>query len=143
MKALFHSLIVCSLFAFLPGMAIASDQDDATRAAKEILVSLHAKQFEKLWNTQTSPYFSKNLTKDSFLANLTMGRAQIGSLVESKFIDMSYSQIDPATGFKGEIYGFNFLTTYSSGKFYERVVVVKDTDGKFRLAGLWGTAASK
>jgi hypothetical protein len=123
--------------------AIAADQDEATKAAKDILASIQKQQFEKLWNTQTSEFFKSKMTKDSFIANLTLGRQQIGAPTETKFIDMAYTQIDPSTGFKGEIYAFNYLTTYSVGKFYERIVVVKEKDGKFRLSGLWGAPAQK
>ena len=90
-----------------------------------------------------SEFFRSKMTKNSFLANMTMGRQQIGAWTESKFIDMAYSQIDPASGTKGEIYAFNYLSTYTAGKFYERVVVIKEKDGKFRLAGLFGSPAPK
>jgi hypothetical protein len=81
--------------------------------------------------------------KDSFLANITMGRQQLGSPGEFKFVDMAYTQSDPTTGMKGEIYAFNYLTSYSAGKFYERIVVIKEKDGRFRLAGMWGAPAPK
>jgi hypothetical protein len=131
-------LLATSLFVALPFSAHAGDQDDALKAAKEILSSLQQKKFETLWNNQTGEFFKSKTTKDSFIANLTIGRLQLGTPSESKFIEMVYAQSDPATGFKGEIYTFIYLNKYSSGKFYERIVVVKEKDGKFRLSGLWG-----
>jgi Protein of unknown function (DUF4019) len=136
-------LLLSLLLTLVFGVAMAADQDDAAKAAKEILESIRNKQFEKLWNFQTSEFFKSKVTKDSFIANLTLGRQQLGSPGESKFIDMAYSQIDPSTGFKGEIYAFNYLNSYSAGKFYERIVVVKEKDRKFRLSGLWGAPAPK
>ena len=50
---------------------------------------------------------------------------------------MVYSQEDKESGFKGEIYGFNFLNKYENGKFYERIVVIKEEDGMFRISGIW------
>lgn len=123
--------------------SFAGDREDAEKAAKQILVSLQSKKYEVLWNTQMSEFFRSKMTKDSFLANMTMGRLQLGAATDSKFIDMAYSQVDPATGTKGEIYAFNYLNTYPAGKFYERIVVIKEKDGIFRLAGLWGSPAPK
>jgi len=134
-------LLAIALFAASSLPAIAGDQDDALKAAKEILTSLQQKKFETLWNNQTGEFFKSKTTKDSFIANLTMGRQQFGTPGESKFVDMAYAQSDPTTGYKGEIYAFNYLNTYAVGKFYERIVVVKEKDGKFRLSGLWGAPA--
>lgn len=120
----------------------AADQDEATKAAREILASLHDKQFEKLWNSQTSDFFKSKVTKDSFFADLTIVGRQLGSPGESKFINMAYSP-DPSSELTGEIYSFNFLNSYSAGKFYEQIIVVKEKDGKFRLAGLWRVPAPK
>lgn len=134
-------LLAISLYVALSLPAVAGDQDDALKAAKQILTSLQQKKFETLWNNQTGEFFKSKTTKDSFIANLTIGRQQFGAPGESKFVDMAYAQSDPATGYKGEIYAFNYLNTYAVGKFYERIVVVKEKDGKFRLSGLWGAPA--
>lgn len=136
---LFFLLICFSVSASLQ----AADKDDAINASKNILNLLRSKQYEKLWNLQTSEAFKKNMTKNSFLANMTMGRQQLGELSESKLVDMAYSQKDPASGMEGEIYAFNYLNTYTNGNVYERIVVLKEKDGLFRLAGVWGAPAAK
>jgi hypothetical protein len=142
MKKLFISLLILISVALAASTSFAGDREDAEKAAKQILTSLQSKKYEVLWNTQMSEFFRSKMTKDSFLANMTMGRQQLGTVTDSKFIDMAYSQVDPATGTKGEIYAFNYLNTYSVGKFYERIVVIKEKDGIFRLAGLWGSPAA-
>ncbi len=137
-------LFVATMLVLHWGSTVAADQDDAKKAASEILASLHTAQYTKLWDTQTSEFFKSKLTRDSFLANMTMGRQQLGTPTGNpKFIDMAYSQSDPSSGFKGEIYAFNYLSSYTVGNFYERVVVVKEQDGKFRMSGLWGSPAPK
>ncbi len=120
---------------------MATDQDEALKASRDILTSIQQKQYEKLWKSQVSQFFKSKITKDSFIANLTLGRQQLGAPGESKFIDITYAQTDPATGYKGEIYSFNYLDTYAAGKFYERIVVIKEQDGKFRLSGIWSAPA--
>jgi len=122
---------------------LAGDQEEAAKAAREILMSIQQRQFEKLWDTQTSTFFKEKMTRDSFMANLSLGRQQLGAPGESKFVDMAYSQFDSTTEYRGEIYAFNYLNTYSAGKFYERIVVIKEPDGKFRLSGLWGSPGPK
>jgi hypothetical protein len=120
-----------------------TDQEDATKAAAEILTSIHEQKFEKLWTTQTSEWYKSKVTKESFIANLTLGRQPLGLPQDIKFIDMAYAKMDASTGYQGDIYAFNYLTTYAVGKFYERVVVIKEKDGAFRLSGLWGAPAPK
>lgn len=142
-KKLLH-LFVATMLALSWGLSIAADQDDAKKAASEILTLLRSGQYTELWETQTSTFFKSKLTKDSFLANMAMGRQQLGNPTgDPKFIDMAYSKSDPSSGFKGEIYAFNYLSSYAAGSFYERVVVVKEQDGKFRMSGVWGAPAPK
>ncbi len=136
-RLLFFSCLILSFSA----VSWAADQDEAVKASKDILTSIQQKQFEKLWNTQMSKWFKTKVTKESFIANLTLGRQQFGTPGESKYIDMAYSKTDQSTGYQGEIYAFNYLNTYTAGKFYERIVVIKEDDGKFRLAGLFGAQA--
>ncbi len=136
-KVLSKSILVFILITYQYSI-FADDQSDATNAAHKIVNLLQNKQYETLWDSKMSAFFKSTVTKDSFLANMTLGRSQLGEAVESKFIDMAYSQTDPATGIEGEIYAFNFLNTYSFTKAYERIVVIKEDDGEFRLAGLWG-----
>ena len=83
-------------FAVLAASSVfAGDREDADKAAKAVLTSLQNKNYEGVWNNQMSEFFRSKMTKDSFLANMTIGRQQLGTLTESKFIDMAYSQIDP------------------------------------------------
>ena len=142
-KLLLNIISSMYLFISLTTSVMASDQDDALKSSKNILTALQKKEFEMLWDNHTSEFFKSKTTKQSFLANLTMGRQQLGVADKSEFVDMAYAQTDAATGYKGEIYAFNYLNTYSAGKFYERIVVIKEKDGKFRLAGLWGSPAQK
>lgn len=130
-----------SISLVMPSMA--DDHDDALKVANEIFENIRKLSFEVLWNDQTSDIFKSSTSKDSFLENLAMARQPLGQAADSEFIDMSYAQTDPATGYKGEIYAFNYLNTYAAGKYYERIVVVKEKDGKFRFAGLWGSPVSK
>jgi hypothetical protein len=90
-----------SLLLFVSTSLHAAEQDDAEKAAKEILASLANQSFQMLWDTQTSKLFKDKITKDSFLANMSLGRAQLGKLSESKLIDSAFSESDPPTGFKG------------------------------------------
>ena len=65
MKAVLFKLFLCAVLTLVPGLSSAADQDDAAKAAKEILASLRDKQFETLWNSQTSEFF-KSLKSAEF-----------------------------------------------------------------------------
>lgn len=151
MKAILANIVFGAWLIVLPGLAAGqdtarrepADETNAKRASQEILASLRQNQFDRLWDRQTSQFYKSRVTKQSFIANLTIGRAQFGSPGQSEFVDESYSQTDPSTGFRGEIYAFNYLNSYSVGRFYQRIVVVKENDGKFRLAGLRGAPANR
>jgi hypothetical protein len=122
---------------------MADDHDDALKAANAILGNIQKLSFEVLWNDQTSDVFKSSTTKDSYIVNLANARQPLGQAADSEFIDMTYAQTDPTTGYKGEIYAFNYLNTYAAGRYYERIVLVKEKDGKFRFAGLWASPVSK
>jgi hypothetical protein len=144
MNAWLLRFFVTWLLMLASWQSFATDQDDARKAASGILTSLRSGHYSKLWDSQTSAFFKSKLTRDSFLANMTIGRQQLGAPIgDPKFVDMAYSQSDPSTGFKGEIYAFNYLSSYAAGNFYERVVVVKEQDGHFRMSGLWGSPVPK
>jgi hypothetical protein len=119
------------------GSALAADVDDALNAAKVIRKAIQEKKYEDVWNTRVSKAFQSKTSKDAFVTNLQLGRQQVGNFVKSTFIDMQSGKAQPGSGFEGDVYTFNYRATYANGTFYERVVIIKDPDGKFRLAGLW------
>jgi hypothetical protein len=127
--------------ASAPPPVASADQSEAGKAASEIVRSIRNGELDKLWNTQTSAYFKSRFSQETFVANLMLGRQQLGPPLHSQFIDMAYSQQDPGTGVRGEIYAFNYVTAYRPGRFHERIVVVKEQDGRFRLAGIWSAPA--
>lgn len=135
------ALFIALVFVLFPSYVNAAEKDDALKAANAILESLFERRYQTLWDNQTSDFFKKQASEQSFLANMSIGRAQLGDKIDSELIDMSFSNYDPATGHKGRIYAFNYLNTYSVGRFYERIVVIKEPDGNFRLAGIWGSPA--
>lgn len=117
----------------------ARDESDATKAANKILESIQQKKYEFLWDSQTSDFFKSQTTKNSFVSNMAIGRLQLGAPGKSELAGVAYSQ--SSDGFNGEIYSFNYVNVYAAGKFYERIVVIKEADGKFRMSGLWGAPA--
>ena len=132
--------MVLALLVFASMPAMADEREDATAAAKAIMTSLAEKNYQRLWDEQTSKWFKERIGKESFLANITMGRSPIGKLKSSKVIDVGLTTTDPASGFKGKIYTVNFSTSYETGNFYERIVVIEE-DGRFLMSGFNGAPA--
>lgn len=131
-------MVLALLCASAP--AIADEREDATTAAKAIMASLAEKNYQRLWDEQTSKWFKERIGKESFLANITMGRSPIGKLKSSKVIDVGFTTTDPGSGFKGKIYTVNFSTSYETGNFYERIVVIEE-GGRFLMSGFNGAPA--
>ena len=70
---------------------------------------------------------------------MSMSRPQLGKLLASQVIAKEHATFDPSTNYTGDIYAITFLDKYTLGEFYERVVVAKDSDGKYRLSGIYGS----
>lgn len=132
--------IQCLVFA---APVAAGEQEDADSAAKQVLDLLTSAQFPKLWDSQASKHLKKTVKRDDFLRDMQIGRANIGKLQDSQLVKSSVADADDGAGFKGRVYTAMYLNTYESGKFYERIVLVREQDGKFRLAGIQGMQVPK
>jgi hypothetical protein len=125
------------------GMALAADTDDAAKAAREIMATLGKEQYEQLYDVRASKFLKEKVDKDKFLTNMMIGRAPLGKLKDTKLIESAISEPNPASGYGGKVYYFDFLNTYANGTYYDRVIVVQESDGKFRLSGLMGKPAQE
>ena len=134
---------LASLLLFLSTSLHAAERDEAEKAAKEIMALLGSQSYLTLWDTYASQFVKDKVTRDTFLTNMSAGRAPLGRLTETKLVDSTLFDSDPGTGLKGRIYAFNFQNTYPGGKFYERIVVVMEADGRFRFTGFGYSPASK
>lgn len=84
MKAILANIVFGAWLIVLPGLAAGqdtarrepADETNAKRASQEILASLRQNQFDRLWDRQTSQFYKSRVTKQSFIANLTIGRDQ-------------------------------------------------------------------
>lgn len=115
----------------------------AQQAAEDIVRSLAAGQFKDVWNQKVSKFLKDRVSEDVFLANMAMGRPQLGKLVSLKLVSSNRLSKDPATGFEGDIFFVVFRNAYAAGEFYEHVAVVKDADGKYRFSGINGAPVPK
>ena len=102
---------------------------------------ISAGSYSVVWDRHMSNNFKSTMTRDSFLANLSIGRQMFGALVDGKLIDMSFAPNEPAKGYQGAVYAFNFVNTYKSVKLYERVVVINEDGQGFKLAGFFANPA--
>ena len=107
------------------------------------MTSIQDNQFQRLWDTQMSAYVKSLGNRESFIANWTFWRAQLGAVRGSKLIATAYSQDDALTGRKGQIYTFDYLNSYDRGDRYLRIVLEKENDGVFRMGGFWNTPAKR
>lgn len=114
------------------------EENSARQAAKEIVNALGSQKYKLLWDNMTSQWFKSRVGEDAFLANMSMGRAQWGVIRDSSLISVDHATTDPS-GYQGDIYAFTFRDKYAVGEFFERIVVIKDPDGHFRMSGVFGS----
>lgn len=118
----------------------APNKEVAEKAVRDIMVLLGQSRFADVWDSRTSDWFKTKVTRDAFLANMTLGRGKLGRLEESKLVSIDHAEHDPTTGYKGSIYAAQFLNTYAGGRFFERIVVIREKDA-YKLSGIWGEVA--
>jgi hypothetical protein len=117
-----------------------SPEVSAELAASDILNSLSKQEFKTIWDQKISDWARKNWSKDGFLSSMSMSRPQLGQLLASQIVSKEHTTFDQATNYTGDIYAITFRDKYTTGEFYERLVVARDSDGKYRLSGIYGSA---
>ena len=130
--------------ALLGGVAMsarADDRDEATAVANDILAMLDTQDFERVWETHASAYLKGRLDRDGFIASVAIGRAGLGKRVSSSVAGIDRSEKDAASGYEGAIYTVRMTSTYGQDRYLEQIVLVREADGRLRLAGLWGRLA--
>ncbi len=127
--------VLLSLLLLLPTPSLADERDDAIEAARIIMRLFGEHRYRDVWQNYTSDFIRQRGTRDSFLAHMSMSRTQLGALSQSRVVDVQFFTQDAASGFVGRIYAVMFANTYSIGPAYDRIVVVKEADGRFRLSG--------
>ena len=132
---------VLALAGAIPILAFAAEADDAENAVTAIRRAIVRQDFEDVYDNRVSELFKARVRKSEFIQNLKNGRATVGEQQAATLISHTFSEFDAATGYKGKIYAFDYHVKYEKATFYERLVVVRDPDGKFRLAGIWANPA--
>jgi hypothetical protein len=134
----FFCLLSISMLLFCAKPAVAQEAA-AKQAAEDVLRSLADGQFKTVWDQKVSKVFKDRTSENLFLANMSIGRPQLGKLLSLTSVSVEYAKEDPQTGYKGDIYAVTFRSKYTVGEFFERIVVVMDVDGKYKLAGIFGS----
>lgn len=135
-----NKVIAAAFFVWLlctPFAARADDAEQAAQTAQQILTLIAENRLNTLWDTRIGKLFKDRVGKEVFLANLSQGRVNVGGAsLSSQIIDITYTNQDPQSGYKGDIYVCRFLVKYPSGNFYQSIGLTKDPDGQFRMSGI-------
>lgn len=143
-RCTFAAVFAAALLALgtpAPAQDTEANSRSATDAARLILSLLGENKLNTLWNNHVSGWYKNTVNKDVFMSSLSMGRAQLGPPQSARVSNVIYSNAEK--DFRGDIYSVTFETVYPTGKFFERIVVIKEQDGVFRLSGLWVAPAPK
>ena len=124
-------------------LPVQAQESAAQKAAEEILRSMSDGKFKQIWDNKVSKFFKDRTTENVFLANMAMGRPQLGKLLSLQRVSTQHLNQDPGSGFQGDIYFVLFRSAYTNGEFFEHIAVVKDADGEYRLSGINGAPVPK
>jgi Protein of unknown function (DUF4019) len=118
------------------------NSDKAVAAARTIMTLAGENKVNTIWDQHTAAWYKSKLDKTAFLQNLSFGRKSVGGPPQSvKLQSVKYAKGE--TGLPGDVFTVSFESQYAVGKFYERIVVLKETDGEFRLVALSTAPAPK
>ena len=129
--------------ASIPLLAKADEVAEARAAASAFRRAVANQRFEEAYDNLLSAFFKEKskTTKAAFVQNLRNGRALVGEVKKTTDISYTYAESDPVSGYKGKMYMFDYKTVYEKGSFTERLVVIQEADGKYRIGGLWSVPA--
>jgi len=139
--ALCSAILLLSFFVPQAPAQTAADKVAAEKSGEGIVNAFGTRKYKLVWDQMTSQWFKSRVTEEAFLANLSMGRAQLGAMQSTKLVSTDYATQDPSSGYQGSIYAMMFRSKYASTDIFERIVVIKDGDGNFRLSGFFATPA--
>ncbi len=118
---------------------LADQTDDARMVAIGILKKFETKNNSDVWESHVSDWFKKKITRDAFLANMTITQSQLGGIGSGRtLIQQNTADGDPQTGYTGKVYSFLFATTYPLAKVYEMIVLIRESTN-YRLSGIYYT----
>lgn len=124
------------LTILIGGIAIADPTKDPLAVATDILRKLEQKKNTEVWQTHVSDWFKSKMSKDAFLANMTIVQSQLGGEGSNRqLIQQSTADGDPGTGYTGKVYSFMFSTKFPGSKVYELIVLIREDDA-FRVSGI-------
>jgi len=121
---------------FFINTASADDMSDARKSAVDILIKLEQGKNTEVWESSVSNWFKERMTRDAFLANLTIIRAQLGGPgADRKLVQQNRADGDPASGYKGSVFSFTFSATFPGAKVYEMIVLIREGNS-YKISGL-------
>jgi hypothetical protein len=107
---------------------------ETTSICNKWLSILDQGQYEQSWDPASS-YFKSMVTKEQWTAQISAVRGSLGNVVSRAFQDQKYSTSLPGSP-DGEYEIAQFSTVFKNkASSVETVVLTKDTDGQWRLAG--------
>lgn len=131
------AVLLLALFATLPAMG--SDTEDATAAARRVFDALGSQDYEKLYDSLCAQSLKKTLSKDDFVAQVAIARSRLGTPTSTTVVGAEEREADKTSGTEGRLWAVSFNNAYRKEQLRERLVMVKEADGQFRMAGIWAT----
>lgn len=134
MKLLLSMTLV--LISLSSGIVYADETDDARAVALNILETLEQRKNAEVWETSVSTWFKDKMTREAFLANMTVIQSQLGGKGTGRhLIQQNTSDSNAQYGYTGKVYSFMFGTRFPAANVYEMIVMMKEGNA-YRLSGI-------
>lgn len=133
---------VVTALCFSPWLARADEVSDARAVATAFRRAVTEQRFDEAYDDLLADAFKRKLpmTRSEYIQTLRNGQKTVGRTKSTTDLSYTYADHDPATGYRGKIYMFDYKTVYEKGAFFERLVVIREA-GKYRIGGVWSNPA--
>jgi hypothetical protein len=126
--------LAAACYILIAPVFVAAQADDAREAAEDWLALIDAEDYAASWEAAARS-FQSAVTAETWAAQLAAGRAQVGAAEER---ELAHTQplTDPPGAPPGEYVQLRYDSTFGgAGRVTENVVLVRDGDRGWRVAG--------
>lgn len=126
--------LIAVCYLLVAPTAVAAQTEGAAEAAEEWLALVDAEDYGASW-AEASRSFQSAVTAETWAAQLTAGRAQVGA-VEERELAHTQPMTDPPGAPAGEYVQLRYDSAFGGvGRVTEHVVLVRDGERGWRVAG--------
>jgi hypothetical protein len=119
----------------LPSITHADDQQEATQTAQTFDSEFDANHVNQIYDDLAGQFAKSKLTKDAFVSQLTIMRANLGGAANSRSTIQQQSGMDPVT--HQPLFNIRYKADFPTTKVYQDLTLIKESPGGWKLYGIY------